>query len=80
MSQEQTTAPVGPTSEAALQLEYAILTGVQTWILDRHWCNWKLPISTVSYYGFSSRLQDFGVADWQNSYDRRREAMWVKEA
>ena len=57
-----------------------LLTGVQTWILDRHWCNWKLPISTVSYYGFSSRLQDFGVADWQNSYDRRRESMWVKEA
>ena len=57
-----------------------LLTGVQRWILDRHWCNWKLPISTVSYYGFSSRLQDFGVADWQNSYDRRREAMWVKEA
>ncbi len=57
-----------------------LLTGVQRWILDRHWCNWKLPISTVSYYGFSSRLQDFGVADWQNSYDRRRESMWVKEA
>ena len=57
-----------------------LLTGVQTWILDRHWCNWKLPISTVSYYGFSSRLQDFGVADWQNSYDRRRESMWLDDA
>ena len=57
-----------------------LLTEVQTWILDRHWCNWKLPISTVSYYGFSSRLQDFGVADWQNFYDRRRESMWLKDA
>ncbi len=57
-----------------------LLTEVQTWILDRHWCNWKLPISTVSYYGFSSRLQDFGVADWQNFYDRRRESMWLNDA
>ncbi len=55
-----------------------LLTDVQRWILDNHWCNWGLPISTVSYYGFSSRLQDQGIADWLNFYDRRRESMWLK--
>ena len=57
-----------------------LLTGVQRWILDNHWCNWGLPISSVSYYGFSARLRDFGQADWLNSYDRRREAMWIDDA
>ena len=55
-----------------------LLTGVQSWILDNHWCNWQLPLSTVSYFGFSSRLQDQGVADWLNGYSMRREAMWLK--
>ncbi len=55
-----------------------LLTGVQTWILDNHWCNWGLPISTVSYYGFSSRLQDQGIDNWLNHYDRRRESMWLQ--
>ena len=67
-------------AETDIEARAALLTEVQTWILDRHWCNWKLPISTVSYYGFSARLQDQGVADWQNFYDRRREAMWLKDA
>ena len=55
-----------------------LLTGVQTWILDNHWCNWGLPISTVSYYAFNTRLQDQGIADWLNQYALRREAMWLK--
>ncbi len=55
-----------------------LLTGVQTWLLDNHWCNWGLPISTVSYYGFSSRLQDQGIDNWLNHYDRRRESMWLQ--
>ena len=55
-----------------------LLTGVQTWILDNHWCNWRLPVSSVSYFGFSSRLQDAGVADWLNGYSLRREAMWLE--
>ena len=67
-------------AETDIEARAALLTEVQTWILDRHWCNWKLPISTVSYFGFSARLQDQGVADWQNFYDRRREAMWLKDA
>ena len=57
-----------------------LLTGVQSWILDNHWCNWQLPLSTVSYFGFSSRLQDQGVADWLNGYSMRREAMWLNDA
>ncbi len=57
-----------------------LLTGLQRWILDRHWCNWGLPISTVSYYGFSARLQDQGIADWLNLYDLRRESMWVDQS
>ena len=65
-------------AETDVEARAALLTEVQTWILDRHWCNWKLPISQVSYFGFSSRLQDQGIADWQNFYDRRRESMWVK--
>ena len=55
-----------------------LLTGVQRWLLDNHWCNWGLPISTVSYYGFSTRLQDQGIADWLNHYSLRREAMWLQ--
>ena len=54
-----------------------LLTEVQRWILDRHWCNWRLPVSSIAYYGFSSRLQDQGVDDWVNGYDMRREAMWL---
>jgi ABC-type transport system substrate-binding protein len=56
-----------------------LLTELQSWILDNHWCNWGLPISTVSYYGFSARLQDQGIADWLNFYDRRRESMWLQQ-
>ena len=55
-----------------------LLTDVQRWILDNHWCNWRLPVSSVSYFGFSSRLQDAGVADWLNGYSLRREAMWLQ--
>ena len=58
----------------------ALLTEIQSWILDNHWCNWGLPISTVSYYGFSARLRDFGSDDWLNYYDRRRESMWLADA
>ena len=56
-----------------------LLTELQSWILDNHWCNWGLPISSVSYYGFSARLQDQGIADWLNFYDRRRESMWLQQ-
>ena len=57
-----------------------LLTGVQTWILDNHWCNWRLPVSSVAYFGFSSRLQDQGIADWVNMYNMRRESMWLNDA
>ena len=57
-----------------------LLTDVQRWILDNHWCNWRMPIASVSYYGFSSRLRDFGQDDWLNFYDRRRESMWLADA
>ena len=57
-----------------------LLTEVQRWILDNHYCNWRMPISSVSYYGFNKRLQDFGQDDWLNFYDRRRESMWLSEA
>ena len=57
-----------------------LLTELQTWILDNHYCNWNPPVSAISFYGFSSRLQDFGQDDWLNSYDRRRESMWLNDA
>ena len=57
-----------------------LLTELQSWILDNHYCNWRMPISSVSYYGFNKRLQDFGQDDWLNFYDRRRESMWLADA
>ena len=57
-----------------------LLTGIQRWILDRHWCNWALPVSAVSHYGFSARLRDHAPDDWLNFYDRRRESMWLADA
>ena len=57
-----------------------LLTEIQRWILDRHWCNWALPIDKVSYFAFSSRLRDFGADDWLNYYDLRRESMWLADA
>ena len=67
-------------AETDIEARAELLTEVQRWILDRHWCNWKLPIASVSYYGFSARLQDQGIPDWLNFYDRRRESMWLKQS
>ena len=58
----------------------AIITEMQRWILDNHFCNWRMPISSVSFFGFNSRLRDFGQSDWANFYDRRRESMWLADA
>ena len=66
-------------AETDVEARAEILTDVQRWILDNHWCNWGLPISSVSYYGFSSRLRDFGLNDWLNAYAFRRESMWIDE-
>ena len=66
-------------AETDIEARAELLTEVQRWILDRHWCNWKLPIASVSYYGFSARLQDQGIPDWLNMYDRRRESMWLQQ-
>ena len=57
-----------------------LLTEIQRWILDRHWCNWALPINKASYYALNSRLQDFGADDWLNFYGLRRESMWLADA
>ena len=56
-----------------------LLTDIQRWILDRQWCNWALPVSSVSHYGFSSRLRDHAPEEWLNSYSLRRESMWLAE-
>ncbi len=56
-----------------------LLTGIQRWILDRHWCNWALPVSPVYHVGFSARLRDHAPDDWYNFYDRRRESMWLAD-
>ena len=57
-----------------------LLTGIQRWILDRHWCNWALPVNDVYHWGFSTRLRDHAPDDWWNFYDRRRESMWLADA
>ena len=66
--------------ETDVEARTVLLKELQHWILDRHWCNWSLPPSTVSFYGFSSRLRDFAPNDWLNFYDRRRESMWLADA
>tara|TARA_B100001123_G_scaffold180835_1_gene207136 strand:- start:7952 stop:9769 length:1818 start_codon:yes stop_codon:yes gene_type:complete len=70
-AQEQETDPEARTEK---------LKDLQHWILDRHWCNWSLPQSSVSYYGFSSRLKDFAPNDYLNFYSNRRESMWLDDA
>ena len=57
-----------------------LLTDAQRWILDNAWCVLPLPVSTVQYYAFSSRLRDFAPDDWGNFYDLRRESMWLADA
>ena len=57
-----------------------LLTGIQRWILDRHWCNWALPVNAVYHWGFSARLRDHAPDDWLNFHDRRRESMWLDDA
>ena len=68
--------------EAELDTEAraGLLSEIQHWILERHWCNWSLPPSTVSYYGFSSRLRDYEPNEWLNFYANRRESMWLADA
>ena len=66
--------------EVDVEARTVLLSELQHWILDRHWCNWSLPPATTSFYGFSSRLRDFAPNDWLNSYDRRRESMWLADA
>ena len=56
------------------------LTEIQRWILDRHWCNWALPVNQSQYYAFSSRLRDHAPDDWPNYYGLRRESMWLADA
>ena len=58
----------------------SLLTDIQRWILDRHWCNWALPVNAVSHGGFSARLRDHAPDDWLNFYDGRRESMWLADA
>ncbi len=57
-----------------------LLTELQRWILDNHYCNWRMPISSVSYFGFNKRLQDFAPDNWLNFYSLRRESMWLEDA
>ena len=67
-------------AETDMEARAALLTEIQTWILDRHWCNAALPVPTKSYYGFGSRLRDFGADNWLNFYAHRRESMWLDQA
>ena len=57
-----------------------LLTEIQRWILDRAWSVVPLPVSTVQYLAFNSRLRDFAPDDWANFYGLRRESMWLADA
>ena len=70
----------GQEAETDPEARAELITDLQRWVLDNHWCNWRMPISSVSYYGFHTRLRDFGANDWLNFYDRRRESMWLADA
>ena len=63
--------------EADFDVRVELLTDIQRWILDNAWCTLALPISSVSYYGFSSRLADHAPEEWLNYYGLRRESMWL---
>ena len=67
-------------AETDMEARAALLTEIQTWILDKHWCNAALPVPTKSYYGFGSRLRDFGPDNWLNFYAMRRESMWLDQS
>ena len=67
-------------AETDREARAVLLTELQTWILDNHWCNWNLPSATSANLVFNSRLQDQGVSDWANTYSRRRHSMWIKDA
>jgi len=66
--------------ETNFEARCKLLTEIQHWILDRHWCNWALPIDTTQYFAVSARLRDFAPDDWLNFYDLRRESMWLADA
>ena len=67
-------------AETDREARAGLLTELQTWILDNHWCNWNLPSATSANLVFNTRLQDQGIDDWSNGYGRRRHSMWLKDA
>ncbi len=66
-------------AETDQEARKVLMTELQTWVLDNHWCNWTLPIASDSFYGFGSRLRDHGANDWLNYYSMRRESMWLDQ-
>ena len=66
-------------AETDREARAGLLTELQLWILDNHWCNWNLPSATTAQIVFNKRLQDQGVADWNNSYSQRRHSMWLDD-
>jgi hypothetical protein len=54
-----------------------ILTELQTWILDNHWCNFAMPTAKSAYYGWSARMRDYAPDDWTNNYGIRRHSIWL---
>jgi peptide/nickel transport system substrate-binding protein len=67
-------------AEVDKEARVQILTDLQRWILDHHWCNFALPSAKNAYVGFSSRLRDFAPADWLNHYGIRRHSIWLADA
>ena len=64
--------------EVDFDVRVELLTEIQRWILDHAWCTLALPISSVSYYGFSfAAAGTTPPEEWLNLYDLRRESMWL---
>ncbi|MFN0096638.1 MAG: ABC transporter substrate-binding protein [Dehalococcoidia bacterium] len=55
-----------------------MLTDLQKYLFDIAHTGALLPIAKNALFAYNSRLQDFGLEDWDNGYALRRHAMWLK--
>jgi ABC-type transport system substrate-binding protein len=55
-----------------------MLTDLQKYLFDIAHTGVLMPIAQKSLFAHNSRLQDFGLDDYDNGYALRRHAMWLK--
>ena len=68
-------------AETDVEARAAIITELQTYILDNQWCNFALPGAKTSFFAVHNRLRDWAPDDWNNNgYAHRRHSMWLADA